>query len=221
MPQALSKEWKQQLGSDWQTAHELYLHTLGNLTLTAYNSELSNETYQVKRKLFSESHIELNRSLAEAETWTIQSIKDRAEYLSEIAMKVWPYFGTETDATHTTKFVVGKVPRVLCILGQRYEVATWRDVLELTVETIADLEPEGFARILNEFPRFVGKDKEKFRDVRKLKCGAFVEVNLGAEAIYRFCCQAIEAIGLSADDWQIETAQKSQKSGAGKAGEFV
>ena len=207
MPQTLSDEWKQQLGGDWQMVHELYLHTLGNLTLTAYNSELSNETYAVKQKLLSESHIELNRSIADVEAWTTHSIEERANRLSEVAMNVWSYFGTDTDTTPATDNVAGKTPKALWILGQRYKVTSWRDVLEFTVDTIADLEPDGFLRILDEFPRFVGKDKGKFRAVRELKCGAFVEVNLGAEAIYRFCCQVIEAIGLSSDEWQVETAQ--------------
>ncbi len=206
MPQTLSDEWKRQLGGDWQMVHELYLHTLGNLTLTAYNSELSNEPYPVKRKLLSESHIELNRSFAEIEAWTTQAIEDRANRLSEIAMSVWSYFGAEADTTLATENVVGKTPKALWILGQSYEVTSWRDVLELTVDTIADLEPDGFSRILDEFPRFVGKDKSKFRAVRELKCGVFVEVNLGADAIYRFCCQAIESIGLSSDEWRVETA---------------
>ena len=207
MPQMLSDEWKQQLGTDWQMVHELRLHTLGNLTLTAYNSELSNEPYAVKRKLLTESHIELNRAFADIEAWTTNTIDDRANRLAEFAMKVWPYFGTEPDTAAAAGNVVGKTPEALWILGQRYEVTSWRDVLELTVDTIADLEPEGFLRILEEFPRFVGRDKNKFRAVRELKCGAFVEVNLGSEAIYRFCSQAVEVIGLSSDDWRVETAQ--------------
>ena len=44
MPQTLTEEWKSELGEDWQQKHDLYLHTLGNLTLTAYNSELSNNS---------------------------------------------------------------------------------------------------------------------------------------------------------------------------------
>lgn len=207
MPQTLSDEWKQQLGSDWQMVHELRLHTLGNLTLTAYNSELCNEPYAVKRKLLNESHLELNRTFADIEMWTSGAIEDRGNRLTDIAMKVWPNFGTEPDTSAPTSNVVGKAPKSLWILGQQYQVTSWRDVLELTVETIAELEPDGFSRILAEFPRFVGKDKTKFRSVRELKCGAFIEVNLGAAAIYQFCSQVIEAIGLSSDDWRVETSQ--------------
>jgi hypothetical protein len=110
--------------------------------------------------------------------WTSGAIEDRGNRLTDIAMKVWPYFGTEPDTSAPTSNVVGKTPKSLWILSQQYQVTSWRDVLELTVETIAELEPDGFSRILAEFPRFVGKDKTKFRSVRELKCGAFIEVNL-------------------------------------------
>ena len=204
MPQTLSEEWKSQLGPEWQMVHELYLHTLGNLTLTAYNSELSNEPYRVKRDLLVESHLELNTTFRDKAAWTKQEIEARAEELSSLAVNVWPYFGADKSVESQSGGVAGKTPSAVWILGQRFEVSSWRDVLEHTIDTIADLEPEGFHRILDEFPRFVGKDKTKFREVRELHCGAFVEVHLGAEAIYRFCLQAIEAIGLSSDDWKVD-----------------
>lgn len=207
MPQTLSDEWKHQLGHDWEMVHELYLHTLGNLTLTAYNSELSNEPYAIKCKLLADSHLELNSGFAGVDAWTRQAIEERSKALTDIALKVWTYFGTDSTAESATGSVVGKTPNALWIFGQCYEVSSWRDVLEVTIDTMADLDPEGFQRILDEFPRFVGKDKTKFRSVRELKCGAYVEVNLGAESIYRFCYQAIEALGLSSEDWRVETAQ--------------
>ena len=48
MPQnsSLSPEWQQMLGAKWREVQKTYLHTIGNLTLTAYNSEMSDhETY--------------------------------------------------------------------------------------------------------------------------------------------------------------------------------
>ena len=42
-----SEEWQSMLGVDWQKVHEFRLHRLGNLTLTAYNSKLSNSSFEV------------------------------------------------------------------------------------------------------------------------------------------------------------------------------
>lgn len=205
MPQTLSDEWKGQLGSDWEMVHELYLHTLGNLTLTAYNSELSNQPFATKRKLLSESHIELNSSFSGFEVWTSQTIDDRSKALTTIALKVWPYFGTESSSNSAKGDVVGRTPSALWIFGQRFDVNSWRDVMEITIDTIADLEPEGFQQILETFPVFVGVDKTRFRSSRKLKCDAYIGVHLSAERIYKFCHQAIETLGLTSEDWRIET----------------
>ncbi|GAA9988631.1 hypothetical protein VN1001_10300 [Helicobacter pylori] len=49
MPQTLTKEWKKDLGENFQEIHDKYLHTIGNLTLTGYNPEYSNKSFQKKR----------------------------------------------------------------------------------------------------------------------------------------------------------------------------
>ena len=42
-----------------------WLHTIGNLTLTGYNPELSNKSYSEKRTIYGLSHFELNRYFAQ------------------------------------------------------------------------------------------------------------------------------------------------------------
>lgn len=96
MPQNenLSEAWQQELGENWKQVHERYLHTLGNLTLTGYNSELSDRPFIEKRNMqggFADSPIRLNRSLAVLEQWNEDEIKKRAEILSEQVVKVWAY----------------------------------------------------------------------------------------------------------------------------------
>ena len=53
MPQNedLSAEWREALGEDWERVHETWLHTLGNLTLTGYNSEYSDHPFSKKRDM--------------------------------------------------------------------------------------------------------------------------------------------------------------------------
>ena len=83
---------------------------------------------------------------------------------------------------------------------------SWRDVLEQTMNTIAELEPEKFDKLMQEFPRLIGKDQHKFRATRQLKNGIFIEVNFSAKDIQSFCLKAIESIDLTNDDWHIETS---------------
>jgi hypothetical protein len=58
--------------------------------------------------------------------------------------------------------------------------------LEQTLNTIADIEPEKFEIISQNFHRYLGKDKTKFRAIRQLQNGYFMEVNLSAQYIQRF-----------------------------------
>ncbi len=50
MPQTLTKEWKKDLGGNFQAIHDKYLHTIGNLTLTGYNENYSNNSFQKKKR---------------------------------------------------------------------------------------------------------------------------------------------------------------------------
>ncbi|KOR86020.1 hypothetical protein AM233_19850 [Bacillus sp. FJAT-22058] len=94
MPQNknLSVEWQTALGSDWEAIQLSYLHTLGNLTLTGYNSELSDRSFTEKLSLvggFKDSPLWLNRSVSKFLTWKKESIEERANILAERAVTVW------------------------------------------------------------------------------------------------------------------------------------
>lgn len=96
MPQNknLSPEWRQELGVNWEEIHKTYLHTLGNLTLTKYNSELSDRPFREKREIeggFADSPLRLNKRLRRLEVWNEQEIKERAKELAELALSVWEY----------------------------------------------------------------------------------------------------------------------------------
>jgi uncharacterized protein with ParB-like and HNH nuclease domain len=206
MPQTLTESWQKQLGDDWDTTHELLLHTLGNLTLTAYNSELSNDSFEAKKMQLSESHLEMNKYFKDHDSWRREDIEKRSSFLADMALAIWPYFGDEKAEQLTYKRATSTSPKSLCILGQSITVRTWRDVLEQTMNTIADLEPDKFDQIVQDFPRSVGLDEKKFRDKRQLKNGMFIEVNLSAQDIQRFCFQALEVAGLTMDDWKVDLA---------------
>ena len=94
MPQneLLNQNWKEALGEDWKRIHEMYLHTLGNLTLTGYNSEYSDRSFIEKRDMdggFKFSPLMLNKGLGECENWNEQAIIDRADKLTERATEIW------------------------------------------------------------------------------------------------------------------------------------
>lgn len=99
----LSAEWRSALGDDWQELQANYLHTLGNLTLTGYNSEYSDHPFSKKRDMeggFRDSPLRLNKGLGQLETWNAGEIEERAERLADDALKIWsrPKLPAETIA---------------------------------------------------------------------------------------------------------------------------
>lgn len=206
MPQTLSEWWQNHLGVEWEETHELFLHTIGNLTLTAYNTEMSNDNFTTKKQIYNESHLDLNKYFSSISSWTRTEIEKRSETLAKQALAIWSYFGQENSALSDLNEVTGTTPTGLNILGQQFQVKTWRDVLEQTLNTVADLEPEKFEIIAQNFPRYLGKDKNKFRAIRQLRNGYFVEVNMSAQSIQKFCYQAMETIELTSEEWNVTVA---------------
>lgn len=89
----LRPEWRTALGDDWQEIQAKYLHTLGNLTLTGYNSEYSDRPFIEKRDIkggFHESPLRLNRGIGQLETWNESTIRERASRLANEALSIWP-----------------------------------------------------------------------------------------------------------------------------------
>ncbi|HCE2597613.1 TPA: DUF262 domain-containing protein [Vibrio parahaemolyticus] len=90
----LSTKWQLALGDDWQSIQEEYVHTIGNLTLTGYNSELSDRFFTEKRDMeggFASSPLTLNQSLRDHDTWNKESIQARSRLLADKMQTVWRY----------------------------------------------------------------------------------------------------------------------------------
>jgi uncharacterized protein with ParB-like and HNH nuclease domain/predicted transport protein len=109
----LSAKWLEDLGPEWKRIQKDWLHTLGNLTLTAYNSEYSDRSFREKRDIeengepkgFKNSPLKLNAGLGQLEQWTEDAIKARVNRLASMALEVWkaPSLTAEVFATYRPK----------------------------------------------------------------------------------------------------------------------
>ena len=90
MPQTLTEEWKAMLGSEFNRIHEEWRHTPGNLTLTAYNPELSNAPFTNKKEILECSKFSLSDSILACERWGEDQIRERGQMLAAQAVQVWP-----------------------------------------------------------------------------------------------------------------------------------
>ena len=89
----LPVSWRHALGDDWQRVQQQWLHTLGNLTLTGYNTEYSDRDFVEKRDMkggFAESPLRLNAGLGQIDAWNEAAIQKRAGRLADQALTVWP-----------------------------------------------------------------------------------------------------------------------------------
>lgn len=137
MPQTLSDQWKNDLGPEWERIHQTYLHTMANLTLTAYNSQYSNLTFLEKRDMekgFKESAFRLNNYLKSCDKWTEDELKERQKELLGVFMKLWPMPSTtfkptkqeaESASLEDDDFeFTGKKLQAYILYGVRYTVDT-------------------------------------------------------------------------------------------------
>ena len=102
----LSEVWRTALGDNWKSIRDTYLHTLGNLTLTGYNPEMSDRPFPEKRDLlggFAESPLRLNHDLGKLQEWNEDEIKKRASRLSEVAASVWKAPSLDEATLHVFK----------------------------------------------------------------------------------------------------------------------
>lgn len=89
LPQTLSEEWAEALGEDAELVHGEWLHRPGNLTLSAYNQEVGNQPFAVKRARFIQSNVGLTREVAEHSQWTASEILVRGERMARDAAVLW------------------------------------------------------------------------------------------------------------------------------------
>ncbi len=106
MPQTLTPKWQRDLGENFEAIHDKYLHTIGNLTLTGYNQEYSNNSFQEKRDMekgFKQSPLRLNQSLKDLESFGEKEIEKRANDLADWALKIWTYPNLDAETLEKYK----------------------------------------------------------------------------------------------------------------------
>lgn len=142
MPQTLSNSWKQALGDNWEEIHDRWLHTISNLTLSGYNYNYSNRSFQDKKTMengFKESGLRLNHYIAEFDKWTEVELEHRKAKLSEMALKIGEYPKTtfvpvqkEEDIIYLsddTAVATGRKIQYFVFQGERQDVKDWADML--------------------------------------------------------------------------------------------
>ncbi len=101
LPQHFTKAWQDDLLA-WSDPDPLetwskYRHTIGNLTLTAYNSELADSQFRNPaaevdkvRWIKSKLRLKLSKDVVAKQKWTRAEIEARSDELTDRALTIWP-----------------------------------------------------------------------------------------------------------------------------------
>ena len=204
--EALSKEWQAELGTEWQRIQQDWLHTLGNLTLTGYNSEYSDHPFAYKRDQvtdkdgnpvgFAHSPLKLNLGLGKVNQWDEAAIKARADRLAADAAKVWGAPQLADDVLDAYRPAAAKP-------GQQYSVADhtplvtgpMRDLFETLRKSVLALDPCVNEEFLKLYVAY--KAETNFVDVVPQAKRLLLVLNLGIDDIEdpRGLCRDISNIG--------------------------
>src|SRR5690554_1463540 len=182
MPQNenLSAQWRTDLGAEWQRVHETWLHTLGNLTLTGYNSEYSDRPFAEKRNMnggFKQSPLRLNEGLGSVECWNESAIKNRAKRLANLAVQVWAAPSLPEEVLETYRGTSTKaVPYSLEDHPHLTQGAPMRPLFELLRKEVMALDPSVTEEVLKLYVAF--KAESNFVDVVPQKSRLRLSLNL-------------------------------------------
>lgn len=148
--QNMSTVWQRMLGEDWQMVKDKYLHTIGNLTLTGYNSELGDKPFAEKKEKLAEVHtkiVNLYEDVKNCEVWNSETIERRADRLIAEIQKL---FSIEQPATKIVfmdpryieytcedpENATYKTPNYFVLQGERVNVTNFAEMLRALIERL-------------------------------------------------------------------------------------
>jgi len=227
MPQTLSNKWKELLGKNWDEIHNEYLNTLGNITLTGYNSRMSNRPFLEKRNMekgFKDSKLSLNKYLWNLEIWNENTIIKRAEKLKKIALKIWSYpktdyvsleqeanqFNLSEDYNFT-----GERIKSFIFLSQTYTVNSWKDFYRVLSQNLYDLAPDIFNSFLGDGDftdgrKLISDRTEDLRNPLKITDNIYLESNLSAESIVNMVRLTLRKYDIGEDEVAVNLVEKEE-----------
>ena len=210
MPQNrnLSTAWQKMLGDDWESVREHYLHTLGNLTLTGYNSELGDHPFDEKQTMLAEAvtHITvLYSDVTDKTVWNADTIEARAQRLSGMIMKLFPIEQPVQkiefrDPRYTLYTVVDphnatyKYVNYYELLGERVNVDSFAFMVRSVARKLYDRDSsviEAMARNHEKFPTWLNPvfsyEKTGVRNPIELKKDSGIYISTGYSAYDCIC----------------------------------
>lgn len=165
MPQTLEDSWKVKLGENYKDIHKNYLHNIGNLILTEFNSEIGNKPFEEKKRKLETSSLNYRLDIIKRNTWSEQSIKEHLDNMiawfldtfslpeqykekanwNTLTLENTLFSPLDTDAGEVAE---GNRPAELRINEEVIVVKTWQDVFIKFIKYLKDSPDYDFDFIL-------------------------------------------------------------------------
>jgi uncharacterized protein with ParB-like and HNH nuclease domain len=187
VPQTINKEWEGYLGNGLEIIQNEYLHTIGNLTITGYNPQLSNNSFDKKKKIYKNSKIKIIEELASIDKFTLEKIKERAGNFSEIASKIWKYYSssltinvsngqeTEVNLDDDFDFTHHKPVRIIFNDTLNNGCKNWRQVYLFIFKNIYEIDKNLKNININNI---ISVEKDKLRTPIEIRDNLYFEGNV-------------------------------------------
>lgn len=175
-------EWKEALGENYAEIQAKYIHSLGNLTLTRYNSEMGDKPFKEKLEVYKESAMHtLNKFVVQQSTWNEQTILERNKILSNCACEAWK--APILDESTLAKYAPQDEPVKQSYDIDHYNMDAFTKIFYLKLqEAILELEPKTKVEFKKLY--IAHKLKTNFVDVVPQKTALRISVNLDFDEVY-------------------------------------
>lgn len=233
MPQTLSADWNYIK----QEEHEEYLHTLGNLSVTGYNSELSNKSFKEKQEIIRENSkaVVLNCDVINKDSWGIGDIQARAKRLADIVLDRYridrvaddsiefEYIDTLTLDNYDE--VTGKKLVSFKLFGETYRQNKFVFMLLDVIKLLDKKQPgklEELARNNYSFNSTKRKhvhlntDGKEMRWPWKVTDGIYLEANLSAWSCIRFIQNLLSVYGYDKSQFSFNVVAEEPSENVGE-----
>lgn len=192
MPQTLTEEWKASLEEQWELVHSKYIDTIGNLTLTAYNSDYSNFSFIKKKTLpekgFETSKLRLNEYIKHCSSWGEREILERAGQLYKLARRIWPKAETDYNSQKGDEWVcwdeedydfTNKTILKMILLGDEVQTENITDAYRKINIMIYSMDPAGYTAMKNSWS---ATEENKLRCPYEIGTSVYITTNLSSQS---------------------------------------
>ena len=217
MPQHLSSLWVNSLGDDSEQIHETWVHRIANLTLTAYNSNYSNLTFEQKKTMqngYADSGIRMNAYIAQKDRWTLAELEERNQYLMHRALEIWKLPVTDYKPAEKQMESYSLADDDINMRGRsivrfsyknmEQPANSWAEMLQKVLQllysedksiitSLASRNPEGIAA-------YFVYDANVFANSAEIGDGIYVSTNSSTQQKLYLLCQVFELYNLDTSD---------------------